>query len=219
MIHGGICRYQGGSQLAAAVAFLRAHRGRVALITIDIGANDVEQCSGSPDLARLATCTQGPPAYHRQPDHGRHEVKAAAKGVTILAMNYYLPALAEWRNGLTGRAVAWLAEKLAVSYNNMLDKVYQAAGIKVANVFAAFDTTNFGDGGRRPPAQRHPGVPLDLGVRRLAPRPEPAREPSRRTRSSRGHSGKFWGRTGWVRALPPAYADPRSRYRGEGAPP
>ena len=29
MIHGGICRYRGGSQLAAAVAFLNAHRGQV----------------------------------------------------------------------------------------------------------------------------------------------------------------------------------------------
>jgi lysophospholipase L1-like esterase len=37
MIHGGICRYQGGSQLAAAVSFLRAHRGHVSLITLTSG--------------------------------------------------------------------------------------------------------------------------------------------------------------------------------------
>ena len=42
MINGGICRYAGGSQLKAAEAFLRAHRGRVLLVTIDIGANDPE---------------------------------------------------------------------------------------------------------------------------------------------------------------------------------
>src|SRR6202043_784082 len=36
MIHGGICRYPAGSQLAAAVAFLTAHRGHVRLVTIDI---------------------------------------------------------------------------------------------------------------------------------------------------------------------------------------
>src|SRR5215469_329437 len=39
MMNGGICSYRGGSQLAAAVAFLRAHRARVSLVTIDIGAN------------------------------------------------------------------------------------------------------------------------------------------------------------------------------------
>jgi len=42
MINGGICHYQGGSQLAAAVTFLQAHRGRVLLVTLDIGANDPE---------------------------------------------------------------------------------------------------------------------------------------------------------------------------------
>ena len=55
MIDGGICRYPGGSQLAAAVAFLRAHRGHVFLITIDIGANDPEDCGSrvEPQQARL----------------------------------------------------------------------------------------------------------------------------------------------------------------------
>lgn len=47
-------------------------------------------------------------------------------------MNYYLPALAEWRSGLTGHAVAWTAEKLAATFNGLLDRVYTQAGIKVA---------------------------------------------------------------------------------------
>ena len=60
MINGGICHYQGGSQLAAATAFLRAHRSRVLLVSIDIGANDPEDCAGSgdgqPSLTQLASC-------------------------------------------------------------------------------------------------------------------------------------------------------------------
>ena len=57
MINGGICHYDGGSQLKAAVAFLQAHRGRVLLVTIDIGANDPEQCAdGQPSLTQLASC-------------------------------------------------------------------------------------------------------------------------------------------------------------------
>ena len=56
MIHGGICRYAGGSQLAAAVAFLRAHRGHVLLITIDIGANDAEGCGSQPGLSKVVSC-------------------------------------------------------------------------------------------------------------------------------------------------------------------
>ena len=56
MINGGICRYQGGSQLAVAVAFLQAHRGRVLLVSLDIGANDPEYCGGEPGLGALAKC-------------------------------------------------------------------------------------------------------------------------------------------------------------------
>src|SRR5262249_20205222 len=56
MISGGLCHYQGGSQLAAAVAFLKAHRGRMLLVTLDIGANDPEQCGGRPGLSQLARC-------------------------------------------------------------------------------------------------------------------------------------------------------------------
>ena len=51
MINGGVCRYRDGSQLAAAVAFLQAHRGRVLLVTLDIGANDPEHCGGGPASA------------------------------------------------------------------------------------------------------------------------------------------------------------------------
>src|SRR5580693_2154756 len=44
MIDGGICSYPVHSQLAETVRFLRAHRGRVSLVTIDIGANDPDSC-------------------------------------------------------------------------------------------------------------------------------------------------------------------------------
>src|SRR5437763_4078690 len=50
MINGGICPYSGGSQLKAAVAFLQQHRGQVLLVTLDIGANDPEACTGQPSF-------------------------------------------------------------------------------------------------------------------------------------------------------------------------
>ena len=56
MINGGICRYPGGSQLAAAASFLHAHRGRVALITIDIGANDPDSCVTRSGIGTVASC-------------------------------------------------------------------------------------------------------------------------------------------------------------------
>lgn len=76
---------------------------------------------------------------------------AAGPGVRIVGMNYYLPALAEWRSGLTGHAVAWTAEKLAATFNGLLDRVYTQAGIKVANVFGAFQASDFSDHGQTLP--------------------------------------------------------------------
>jgi lysophospholipase L1-like esterase len=146
MMHGGICRYPGGSQLAAAVAFLRAHRGHVLLITIDIGANDPEDCGDQPDLAGLASC------IGRVPDAAANltailaRLRAAAgPRARIVGMSYYVPELAEWRDGLLGRVVAWASERLGAAYNGLLDRAYAQAGAGVANVAGAFDTTDFGD--------------------------------------------------------------------------
>ena len=145
MINGGICRYRHGSQLAAATDFLRAHRGRVLLVTLDIGANDPEQCGGRPSLGALATC-----AVKDIPSAVTHlatimdRLKAAAgPAVRIVGMTYYLPALAEWHSGLPGHMVAWAAEKLAATYNRLLSRVYFNAGARVANVFGVFETADF----------------------------------------------------------------------------
>jgi lysophospholipase L1-like esterase len=146
MMHGGICHYPAGSQLAAATAFLRAHRGHVFLVTIDIGANDLEDCGNRPSLAQLASCIGQLPKATANVAAILASLRAAAgPGVRIVGMNYYLPALAEWRSGLLGRATAQLSEKFAVAYDDLLKRAYGQAGITVANVFGAFETTNFGD--------------------------------------------------------------------------
>ncbi len=151
MIDGGICHYPGGSQLNAAVAFLHAHRGRVLLVTIDIGANDPERCGGQPSFTQLASCAvTGVPAAVTHLTTIMASLKAAGPGVRIVGMNYYLPALAEWRNGLPGHLVAWTAERLAATYNDLLDRVYTKSGARVADVFGAFDTADFTEQGTTP---------------------------------------------------------------------
>jgi lysophospholipase L1-like esterase len=146
MIQGGICRYPGGAQLAAAVAFLRAHRGHVLLVTIDIGANDPEACGSQTSLGKLASCIGQVPSAAANLTTILARLRAAAgQGVRIVGMNYYLPELAEWRTGMMGRALAWAGERLAIAYNDQLDHAYAQANVGVANVLGAFDTTNFGD--------------------------------------------------------------------------
>jgi lysophospholipase L1-like esterase len=152
MIDGGLCHYRDGSQLAAAADFLRAHRGRVLLVTLDIGANDPEQCGGRPGLSQLARCAVKdiPSAVTHLATIMNRLNAAAGKeagevgGVRIVGMTYYLPALAEWHSGLPGRLMARVAEKLAATYNRLLTQVYVKSGARVANVFGAFETADFG---------------------------------------------------------------------------
>src|SRR5215468_2049004 len=145
MINGGLCTYSYGSQLAAAASFLHAHRARVSLVTIDIGANDADGCINLFSFSRVTGCIRKslPQATTnlttimkrlRQADpHGR-----------IIAMSYYLPSLAQWRNGLVGHAVARVGVPVMQGYNTLLTRVYQGFGVRVADVFGAFHSTDFG---------------------------------------------------------------------------
>jgi len=145
MRHGGVCPYPAGSQLAAAVAFLRAHRGHVVMVTIDIGANDPESCGSEPSLAKLASCIGQTPAAAANLSAILASLHAAAgPGVRIIGMNYYLPALAQWRNGPLGQTIARVSARLAAAYNGLLNRAYTQAGVDVADVFGAFETTDFG---------------------------------------------------------------------------
>ena len=145
MLHGGICRYRAGSQLAAAVRFLRAHRGRVSLVTIDIGANDPNSCIFHPSLGNAARCVEStiPGAVRNLARILRTLRAAAGPGVRIIGMSYYVPELAEWRNGLVGQAMARLSERLAAGYNNLLAGAYSTAGARVADVAGAFRSADF----------------------------------------------------------------------------
>jgi len=67
MIHGGVCSYAAGSQLSQAVKFLRSHRGRTALVTIDIGGNDPNSCVLGQDPASILPCLSS-----RIPQTGRN---------------------------------------------------------------------------------------------------------------------------------------------------
>jgi lysophospholipase L1-like esterase len=146
MIHGGTCSYRAGSQLAAAVSFLRAHRGHVSLITVDIGGNDPDSCIAGPRLAELMPCA-GKSVVETSANLTTimKALRPAAGRARIIGMNYYLPELAEWRYGFAGEALARVAELAAVGYNDLLTRIYQAFGARVADVFGAFHTSDFGD--------------------------------------------------------------------------
>jgi lysophospholipase L1-like esterase len=145
MLSGGMCHYRAGSQLAAAAGFLRAHRGRVSLVTIDIGANDPGSCFTLPVAVPVPPCTAGP-ALATAVNLARivSSVRSAAgRRVTIIGMSYYAPELPEWRLGPAGRRAARTSARTTLAYDRMLARAFASAGDRVADVAGAFATADF----------------------------------------------------------------------------
>ncbi len=122
-------RYPHKTQLAEAVAFLRAHREFVRLVTIDIGANDVLGPGGAGEV------TENLPTILA-------ELRGAAgPDIPIVGMNYYgafLPVA--WAEGGLPAVQANLAELIGL--NDFLEGFYTAAGDPVADVETAFSSTD-----------------------------------------------------------------------------
>ena len=140
MMKGGICTYPGGSQLAAAVAFLHQHKGHIAFVTIDIGANDIDGCvvGGSIDLTCLK---KGVRQIKRNiPKISAALRKAAGGSVPIVGMTYYDPFLAAWFNGSSGQMLAAASQTLSKTVNADIVKAYATQKVKTADVARAFHT-------------------------------------------------------------------------------
>jgi lysophospholipase L1-like esterase len=152
MISGGICSYSQGSQLAAAVSFLQAHPGQVSLITIDIGANDLNSCVVLASLSAVEACVETTlPTVVANLTQIMTQLRAAGGGnVRIIGMTYYVPELAEWLAGPAGQQYAELTEQLGVTFNGLLSNVYQQFGARIADVFRAFQSADFTDQVRLP---------------------------------------------------------------------
>jgi lysophospholipase L1-like esterase len=156
------CDRAGGSQLAAAVAFLKAHhkKGEVPLITIDIGANDVDGCVYEPTLTQIISCVgAGEQAIKTNTPKILDALrKAAPKGTKFVAMNLYDPVLAfELNPSEASLGVASLA--LVKSVNAVIATADKGARFKTANVAAAFGTY---DTSKPNPGQRVPSDVVDI---------------------------------------------------------
>jgi lysophospholipase L1-like esterase len=144
MINGGICTYPDGSQLKQAAAFLSSHKGRVQLVTIDIGANDIIPCLARPTLKKIAQCLSKVfPVLQAHLEKIMATLTAAGGSnlPTTIGMNYYDPSLAAWLQGTAGQAFAQASVALAQGFASLLSGVYTSFGAKVADVLTAFQTT------------------------------------------------------------------------------
>jgi lysophospholipase L1-like esterase len=139
-IKGGTCKYADGSQLAAATSFIRANQRSIAFVTVELGANNFEQCvtkdtvDGGCLLDEVATVeTELPQIFQQLRDAGGPEMK-------IVAMNLFDPFLAAWVAGPQGETLAAQSVEVVREFNQALRSIHRAAGVRTANVAAAFST-------------------------------------------------------------------------------
>ena len=141
MIEGGICNYPEGSQLNAAVAFLKTHK--VAFVTLDIGANDVDHCFTTSGIDNSCVQNGLTTVASNLPWIVRELRQAAGANTPIVAMNYYDPFLAAWTIASGGKTVAVDSLAAATEFNLILESIYLAYRIPVADVAHAFKIYNF----------------------------------------------------------------------------
>jgi lysophospholipase L1-like esterase len=137
MLKGGICKYVPGNQLTAAVRFIKTHK--IAFITLDIGANNVDSCANNGSIN--GTClTQGIAQIGTDVPTILAKLRRAAGAKTkIAAMTYYDPFLADYLTPST-QPIAAASVPLAKNVNATLVKAFKAKNVRVADVAAAFDT-------------------------------------------------------------------------------
>jgi lysophospholipase L1-like esterase len=138
------CDRRGGSQLRAAELFLKAHhaRGEVPLITVDIGANDVDGCASVP-ASQLGPCiTAGETSIKQDLPRILRAIRtAAAKGATLAGMTLYDPELAQYFSANSSkRGLAAASVAIVKQINDELAGDDSAAGFRTADVAGAFGT-------------------------------------------------------------------------------
>lgn len=144
-ITGVRCLPEARSQLSEAAAFLKAHRGSTAFVTIDIGANDLAKCVNGLVIDQACVDQGFASATGNLPLILRTLRKAADRGTPIVGMTYYDPYLASWLAGTPGQSVAGASAETLSAFNALLKAKYAAGGAPVADVERTFLTSDFQD--------------------------------------------------------------------------
>lgn len=135
------CNPQGGSQMVAAERFLRQHRrrGEVALVTLDIGANDIDGCTTGGAIDTRCVSVGAEHISANLPVILRRLRRAAAPGTAMASMTLYDPFLALYLTA-GGQTEAIESVRYARNVNDGLARLYRAGGFSVAHVDVAFST-------------------------------------------------------------------------------
>jgi lysophospholipase L1-like esterase len=143
MLSGGHCPYGAGSEIADAERFLRAHRGHIAAVTVNIGDNDVEGCMSNTGIDESCVSAQLAGIRARLPLIAARLRAAAGPKVPIVGLGDYDQFLSAWLQGPAGRQVARRSVEVVDELNSTASAIYQKAGLGAADATASFATADF----------------------------------------------------------------------------
>lgn len=143
MVGGGRCDYPGGAtQLQTAVDTIKAEKGKVRLITLDIGANDVQTCVARTGAIDAACLQAGMVAVANNTKRIVNDLRAAAGPKTqIVLLNYYNPFLVFWLTG--NQPLAQVSVQLQAQLSGLIAQAAASGDAKVADVATAFRSTDW----------------------------------------------------------------------------
>jgi len=123
-------------QIDEAVNFLHAHKGKVSVVTIDIGGNDVLPCLSTLSPACIQ---QGLTRIATNLDRILDELQATAPDVRIVGMTYYNPVACVLP---VDPGLAAASQQIVQTLNAVLLNVYGAHGVDVVDVAGKFSVSN-----------------------------------------------------------------------------
>jgi lysophospholipase L1-like esterase len=129
----------GPSQLELAEQHLRG--GAVALVTIDIGANEVEGCARATDFDQACVATGLASLRKSLPKIVARLRAAGGPRLRIVGVNYYNSFLGRWVTGAAGRQLARASVPVERAINTTLAQLYARAHVPVADVESSFQTS------------------------------------------------------------------------------
>jgi lysophospholipase L1-like esterase len=137
----GAANYPGQSQMEAALAFIRAHKGHVGLVTISIGGNDVDGCIPKPDPTACVAANM-PGAVANLTTMVRQLRAAGGPTMRIIGSTYPDVVLGAWVHAAqfgadTYNLVAGSLTSFATVINPGLRKAYATVGAAFVDVTTA----------------------------------------------------------------------------------
>lgn len=151
----GPCAYGAGSEVATAVRFLRVHKGRTVLATVDLGYNDLWPCLVHRHVNK--GCVSSAMHVVRQviPVILARLKAAGGRRTVLVGLKHNDPVLADWLNRGAGRRFAERTIPVFQEFNRELAHLYRSGDAQVADVPGRWQVGN----SRMVPLAGHGRVP------------------------------------------------------------